>query len=327
MPVTAAATPDYSMPYLFNRLGMTLLVLFGTSVLIFAMVRLLPGDVVTMIIGAEGAMSAGQEQRVRAEYGLDQSWPVQYGRWVGGVLQGNLGRSFRTNEPVGSLLLGRLPTTLQLALFAVGASALIGVPLGVASALARDGRLDLLVRLVGLIGLSVPSFWLATILVMVAAFGFRWSPPLIYVPPTRDLAANLGQMLLPTIALAAGLSAIVVRMTRSAVLEVLNEEYVRTAYAKGLRRPAVVAGHVLRNAALPVVTILGLQAGYLFGGVVVIEQIFGLPGIGWTLLNAINQRDYPVVQGAVLFFALVFALFNLLVDLAYGYLDPRIRRA
>jgi peptide/nickel transport system permease protein len=162
-------------------------------------------------------------------------------------------------------------------------------------------------------------------LILVASFQFRWSPALIYVPPTQDPLANLQQMLLPTISLAVFLTAIVMRMTRSTVLEVLGEDYVRTAYAQGLREKVVIVRHVLRNALIPVVTIIGLQAGTLLGGVVVIEQLFGLPGLGWTLLNAIYQRDYPVVQGTVLFFALVFALINLLVDLTYAQLDPRIR--
>ena len=193
------------------------------------------------------------------------------------------------------------------------------------SALSRNGWTDFIARLLGLIGLSIPNFWLATILILVASFQFRWSPALIYVSPTQDPLSNLQQMLLPTVSLAVFLTAIVMRMTRSTVLEVLGEDYVRTAFAKGLRERVVLTRHVLRNALIPVVTIIGLQAGTLLGGVVVIEQLFGLPGLGWTLLNGIYQRDYPVVQGTVLFFALVFALVNLLVDLTYAQLDPRIR--
>jgi peptide/nickel transport system permease protein len=195
----------------------------------------------------------------------------------------------------------------------------------VISALARNGWTDLAARLLGLVGLSIPNFWLATILILVASFWFRWSPALIYVSPFQDPLSNLQQMLLPTVSLAVFLTAIVMRMTRSTVLEVLGEDYVRTAFAKGLRDRIVLTRHVLRNALIPVITIIGLQAGTLLGGVVVIEQLFGLPGLGWTLLNGIYQRDYPVVQGTVLFFALVFALTNLLVDLTYSQLDPRIR--
>jgi peptide/nickel transport system permease protein len=313
------------MQYLLRRLALAVLVLFGVSILIFTIVRLLPGDVIDMMIGTEGNMTAHQQQVVRDRYGLNDAWPVQYARWMGGILQGNLGTSFRTGQDVLPLIAGRLPTTLELAFLAVLLSTVIAIPLGVTSALMRNGWADFCARLLGLIGLSVPNFWLATILILVASFQFRWSPALIYVPPTQDPLANLQQMLLPTLSLAVFLIAIVMRMTRSTVLEVLGEDYVRTAFAKGLRERVVLTRHVLRNALIPVVTIVGLQAGTLLGGVVVIEQLFGLPGLGWTLLNAIYQRDYPVVQGTVLFFALVFALVNLLVDLTYSQLDPRIR--
>jgi peptide/nickel transport system permease protein len=313
------------MQYLLRRLALAVLVLFGVSILIFTIVRLLPGDVIDMMIGTEGNMTANQQRIVRDRYGLNDAWPVQYARWMGGILQGNLGTSFRTGQDVMPLIAARLPTTLELAFLAVLLSTVIAIPLGVISALMRNGWADFCARLLGLIGLSVPNFWLATILILVASFQFRWSPALIYVPPTQDPLANLQQMLLPTLSLAVFLIAIVMRMTRSTVLEVLGEDYVRTAFAKGLRERVVLTRHVLRNALIPVVTIVGLQAGTLLGGVVVIEQLFGLPGLGWTLLNAIYQRDYPVVQGTVLFFALVFALVNLLVDLTYSQLDPRIR--
>jgi peptide/nickel transport system permease protein len=313
------------MQYLLRRLVLAVLVLFGVSILIFTIVRLLPGDVIDMMIGTEGNMTANQQRLVRERYGLTDSWPVQYVRWMGGILQGNLGTSFRTGQEILPLLAGRLPTTLELAFLSVLLSSAIAIPLGVISALARNGWTDFVARFLGLVGLSIPNFWLATILILVASFQFRWSPALIYVPPTQDPLANLQQMLLPTISLAVFLTAIVMRMTRSTVLEVLGEDYVRTARAKGLAERIVVARHVLRNALIPVITIIGLQAGTLLGGVVVVEQLFGLPGLGWTLLNGIYQRDYPVVQGTVLFFALVFALTNLLVDLTYAQLDPRIK--
>jgi peptide/nickel transport system permease protein len=313
------------MQYLLRRLALSVLVLFGVSILIFTIVRLLPGDVIDMMIGTEGNMSANQQRVVRDQYGLNDAWPVQYVKWLGGILQGNLGKSFRTGQEILPLLAARLPTTLELAFLSVLLSSAIAIPLGVISALSRNGWTDFIARLLGLIGLSIPNFWLATILILVASFQFRWSPALIYVPPTQDPLANLQQMLLPTISLAVFLTAIVMRMTRSTVLEVLGEDFVRTARAKGLGERVVLMRHVLRNALIPVVTIIGLQAGTLLGGVVVIEQLFGLPGLGWTLLNGIYQRDYPVVQGTVLFFALVFALTNLLVDLTYAQLDPRIK--
>jgi peptide/nickel transport system permease protein len=311
--------------YVLRRLALSVVVLFGVSILIFTIVRLLPGDVIDIMIGTEGSMSAGQQRTVREQYGLNDAWPVQYVKWLGGVLSGNLGKSFRTQQEVTPLILARLPTTVELALLSVLLSTIIAIPLGAVSALARNGWIDFAARLLGLIGLSVPNFWLATLLIIVASFQFRWSPALIYVPPTQDPLANLQQMLLPTVSLGVFLTAIVMRMTRSTVLEVLGEDYVRTAYAKGLRDRSVIVKHVLRNALIPVITIIGLQAGTLLGGVVVIEVIFGLPGLGWTLLNGIYQRDYPIVQGTVLFFALVFALINLFVDLTYAYLDPRIK--
>ena len=313
------------MQYLARRLVLSVIVLFGVSILIFTIVRLLPGDVVDMIIGTEGSMTASQQQVVREQYGLNDAPPVQYLRWLGGILQGNLGKSFRTGQEVLPLIATRLPTTVELAVLSIVLSSLIAIPLGVISAMSRNGWLDFWARILGLIGLSVPNFWLATILILVASFQFRWSPALIYVSPMQDPLANLQQMLLPTLSLAVFLTAIVMRMTRSTVLEVLGEDYVRTAFAKGLHDRVVLMRHVLRNALIPVVTIIGLQAGTLLGGVVVVEQLFGLPGLGWMLLNGIYQRDYPVVQGTVLFFALVFAVTNLLVDLTYSQLDPRIR--
>jgi peptide/nickel transport system permease protein len=313
------------MQYLARRLALSVLVLFGVSILIFGIVRLLPGDVIDMMIGTEGSMSANQQRVVREQYGLNDAWPVQYVRWLGGIAQGNLGKSFRTGQDVLPLILSRLPTTLELAALSVILSSAIAIPLGVVSALTRNGWIDFIARLLGLVGLSIPNFWLATILILMASFWFRWSPALIYVSPLQDPLSNLQQMLLPVVSLAVFLTAIVMRMTRSTVLEVLGEDYVRTAFAKGLRDRVVLTRHVLRNALIPVITIIGLQAGTLLGGVVVIEQLFGLPGLGWMLLNGIYQRDYPVVQGAVLFFALVFALTNLLVDLTYAQLDPRIK--
>ncbi len=313
------------MQYLLRRLVLSVVVLFGVSILIFTIVRLLPGDVIDMMICTEGNMSANQQRIVRERYGLTDSWPVQYVRWMGGILQGNLGTSFRTGQEILPLLAARLPTTLELAFLSIVLSSVIAIPLGVVSALSRNGWTDFVARFLGLVGLSIPNFWLATILILVAAFQFRWSPALIYVSPTQDPLANLQQMLLPTISLAVFLTAIVMRMTRSTVLEVLGEDYVRTARAKGLSERVLIVRHVLRNALIPVVTIIGLQVGTLLGGVVVIEQLFGLPGLGWMLLNGIYQRDYPVVQGTVLFFALVFALTNLLVDLTYAQLDPRIK--
>ena len=200
-----------------------------------------------------------------------------------------------------------------------------GIPIGLFASLVRSVRLKVFAQVVGLLGLSIPNFWLAVVLMLVASYAFGWLPPLIFVKPWEDPWVNLQQMVLPVLSLALGLAAVVLRMTRSSMLEVLGEEYVKVARAKGVSERVLVVRHALRNALIPVVTVLGLQLGYLLGGVVIIEQVFGLPGLGWTLLNGVYQRDYPVVQGSVLLFAVIIVLTNLLVDLLYTFIDPRIR--
>ncbi|MGH2460443.1 MAG: ABC transporter permease [Chloroflexota bacterium] len=313
------------MRYLARRLLATLLVLIGVSLLIFVLVRLLPGNIVDIIAGTEGQLSATQRAAILHEFGLDQPLPVQYGLWVWNMLHGNFGYSFSSDQPVTVLLVSRLPITVELTLLSVILSAIIGVALGVVASATRGTQIEIVAQVVGLLGLSVPNFWLAVVLIIFASFTFHWLPPLIFVPFWRNPWLNLQQMLLPVLSLALGLAAVVLRMTRSSMLEVLGEDYVKVAWAKGLPRRAVVLRHALRNALIPVVTVLGLQAGYLLGGVVITEQIFGLPGLGWTLLNGVYQRDYPVIEGSVMLFSVTFAVINLLVDLLYTSLDPRIR--
>jgi len=311
--------------YLLGRLVWCVPVMLGASVLIFVLLRFLPGDVVDIILGSEGSATPEVRETIRRLFGLDQPIYVQYFVWLGAVLRGDLGSSLRTSEPVAGLLLSRLPITIELAVLSVAISVLLAVPLGVVAAVKRGGPVEHVARLVGLIGLSLPNFWLATMLILVASLGFGWLPSLNYVNPLRDPIENLKQMLMPSVSLALALMAIVLRMTRSAMLEVLGQEYVKTARAKGLGERAVLMGHALKNAMIPVVTVVGIQMGTLFGSTVVIEQIFGLPGMGWTFVNGIYQRDYPTVQGAVLMLALTFVLVNLIVDVMYAYLDPRIR--
>ncbi len=311
--------------YIVARLLWCVPVLLGASVLIFVLLRFLPGDIVDIILGTEGSATPEVRATIRRLFGLDQPIYVQYFVWLGAVLRGDLGSSLRTSEPVLGILLSRLPITIELALLSVGISVLMAVPLGVLAAVKRGGPIELLARLVGLIGLSLPNFWLATMMILVASLGFGWLPSLIYVNPLTDPIENLKQMLMPAFSLALALMAIVLRMTRSAMLEVLGQDYVKTARAKGLGERLVLMRHALKNAMIPVVTVIGVQMGTLFGGTVVIEQIFGLPGMGWTFINGIYQRDYPTVQGAVLMLALTFVLVNLVVDLMYAYLDPRIR--
>jgi peptide/nickel transport system permease protein len=313
------------MRYLARRAAWTVLALLGVSVLIFFLVRLLPGNIVDIFAGTEGQLGREQRAAVLREFGLDKPLPVQYLLWVGNMLQGNFGWSFRTGQPVSVLIASRLPITIELAVLAVLSVALVGIPLGVAASVSRSLRVRTLVQMVGVLGLSLPNFWIAVLLIIGASSLFGWLPALIYVSPLADPWVNLQQMFLPVLSLALGLSAVVVRMTRSSMLEVLGQDFIRVARAKGLAMRAVLLRHALRNALIPIVTVLGLQTGFLLGGVVITEQIFGLPGLGWTLLNGVYQRDYPVVQGTVMVFAVTFVLINLLVDLLYTYLDPRIR--
>jgi peptide/nickel transport system permease protein len=241
------------------------------------------------------------------------------------MLQGNFGWSFRTGQPVAALIASRLPITIELALLAVLSVALVAIPFGVAASVTRSRRVRTLVQIIGVLGLSLPNFWIAILLIIGASSLFGWLPAIIYVPPWTDPWVNLQQMFLPVLSLGLGLSAVVMRMTRSSMLEVLGQDFIRVARAKGLATRTVLLRHALRNALIPIVTVLGLQMGFLLGGVVITEQIFGLPGLGWTLLNGVYQRDYPVVQGTVMVFAVTFVLVNLFVDLLYTYLDPRIR--
>jgi peptide/nickel transport system permease protein len=311
--------------YVVRRVLLVVPTLIGVSIVVFGLMRLVPADVVDVMLGSDVVMGPAEKAILREMFGLDRSLPLQYLDWLGHVARGELGSSIRTTQPVTAMIAQRIGITLELALLAVLLSALVAVPLGVLAAVHRHGRADLLAHAVTLLGLAMPYFWVASLLLLVASRYFRWAPALIWVSPWADLGANLVQVALPVLALAAGLMAIVTRMTRSAMLEVLEQDYVRTARAKGLPEGRVLTRHALRNAVIPVVTVIGLQAGYLLGGAVVIEQIFGLPGLGLMILEGIAQRDYPVVQGAVLVVGALFVATNLAVDLVYAAADPRIR--
>jgi peptide/nickel transport system permease protein len=302
-------------------------VLFGVSVLVFLMIRIVPGDIVDLMIGPELYVGADYRAEMRAKYGLDQPIYVQYVSWAGQILEGNFGMSLRNNEPVLGTIVQRLPITTELAVLSVLLSALVAVPLGVISAVKQNSPTDFAVRLIAMLGLSVPNFWLAAMLLLVTGVVLHWQPPLLLEPLWVDPWTNLQQMAMPVIALSLALMAIVMRMTRSSMLEVLRQEYIQTARAKGLVTSAIMTRHALKNAFIPVLTVLGVQFGVLLGGTVVIEVIFGLPGVGRLVIDAISARDYPMLQGTVLFIATMFALANLLVDVAYAYLDPRIRYA
>ena len=297
----------------------------GVSIVVFLMLRLIPGDVVDVILGTEGAASPERLAQLRRTFGLDRPYYVQYLDWAGSIVTGDLGRSIRTSRPILPDILARLPVTLQVTSLAMLISLILAIPLGVLSSVARYSRADTAVRVIGLLGLSIPNFWLATMMVLFVSTYMRGVMPTSgYVYPTQDLLGSFRSVLLPALALGVANMAILMRMTRSSMLEVLRQEYVTTARAKGLKERIVVYRHALRNALIPVVTVAGVQVGYLLGGAIIVEQIFALPGVGTLILNGISQRDYPVVQAGVLFIASSFVLVNLAVDILYAYLDPKI---
>jgi peptide/nickel transport system permease protein len=311
--------------YVIRRILQVVPVVFGLSVAVFLMLRLIPGDVVDVILGTEGAASPERMAQIRRLFGLDRPYHEQYLDWVGGLLTGDLGRSIRTSRPILPDLLARFPVTIQLTSMAMLVSLLLAIPLGVLSAVRRYTRADTVVRVVGLLGLSIPNFWLATMLILLFSTTLRGVLPTSgYIYPSQDLLGSFRSVLLPALALGAANMAILMRMTRSSMLEVLRQEYVTTARAKGLVERTVVYRHALRNALIPVITVAGVQVGYLLGGAIIVEQIFSLPGVGTLILNGITQRDYPVVQAGVLFIATSFVLVNLAVDILYAYLDPKI---
>jgi peptide/nickel transport system permease protein len=312
--------------YLARRLAGAIPTLLGVSVLTFAFIRLIPGDAIAARLGTSTALTPEQLASLRSYFGLDQPLPVQFWTWLTSLLHGDAGYSIRTGRPVLVEISQRLPATLELALAAAVIAIAVGVPLGLSSALRPRSRLDVIARIGGLVALSLPSFWLGTLIIVFFSLYLRWLPNTGgYVEFAQDPLANLGLLLFPAITLGLGLAAATMRMTRSAMLDVLGADYVRTAVAKGLAPRVVVRRHVLKNGLIVVVTLLGIQVGQLLGGAVVVEEIFSVPGVGRMLLAAIVQRDYALVQGAVLEIAILFVLVNIVVDLLYGYLDPRIR--
>jgi peptide/nickel transport system permease protein len=311
--------------YILRRLLLLLPTLLGVSILVFGLMRLLPGDVVQVLIGPELNVSDEQRAALYRMLGLDVPLHIQFLRWLGGVVRGDLGFSLRTDQPVIEIIRQRLPVTLELTILSLLFSWLLAIPLGIIAAVRRNGTVDLMAQLVGLVGLSVPNFWLATMLLLVTSLFLRWQPSPIWVSFFDNPWANIQIMILPVLSLSIAQIAVVMRMMRSTMLEVLGRDYIRTALAKGLSEAVTLARHALKNAFIPVVTVMGVQVGLLLSGAVVIEQIYGLPGIGWMILNGIYQRDYTLVQGGVLFVAVAFVLVNLVVDLFYAYLDPRIR--
>jgi peptide/nickel transport system permease protein len=311
--------------YVLVRTLSILPTLVGVSVAVFLMIRLIPGTIVEQLIGTEGTYSEEAMRALRAFFGLDQPVHVQYVRWLGQVLRGDLGTSWRTGLPVVQMITTRLQVTLELTLGAMLVALAIGIPLGIVSARRENTRLDHAVRVLSLFSLSIPVFWQATMLILATSLWLDWAPAVDFVSPFTSLRANLAIMALPSLALGTAVAAVFMRMTRSTLLEVMRQDYIRTARAKGLREPGVVWSHALKNSLIPLITVAGVQVGYLLGGVVVTEEVFTLPGVGRLILWGVFQRDYPVVQGTVLFVSLLFMLSNLVVDLIYAYVDPRIR--
>lgn len=308
--------------YLFRRLLAVIPVLLGISIVVFLLVHLVPGDVVSVMLGPSATPEA--RDALRTLFGLDKPLLVQYSKWLGNVLQGDIGTSLRTGQPVMTSVLDRFGVTLELTGIAMVIALVIGIPAGVIGAIKQYSKTDYAVTFFALAGLSIPNFLLATLMVLMFSLYWRVLPPSGYVPFWEDPLQNLKMMSMPALALGLGAASYITRITRSSILETMQQDYIRTAYAKGLRGPTVVIRHGLKNALIPIVTIIGIQLGYLLGGAVIIEEIFGIPGIGRLALDGINMRDYPVVQGTVLFITFVFVLINLIVDVLYAYLDPRI---
>jgi peptide/nickel transport system permease protein len=309
--------------YLLRRLGTSALVLLLASVVVFVGVRALPGDAALALAGEE--RDPAQLEQIREKYGLDDPVAVQYLRYIGSSLQGDLGFSTRNGSDVAEVIVERLPITLELALLSVLVAALIGIPAGILAALRRGTWIDNASNGFGLLGLSIPNFWLGLVLILVFAVQLQALPASGFVPFLDDPVSNLQRMIMPAIVLGTGLSAVLMRQMRSAMLETMSADYVRTARSKGLSERQVVLVHALRNSLITVVTVLGLQLGGLISGAVITEQIFVIPGFGKLIVDAVFTRDYPVIQGVALVTVFGYVLVNLLVDLSYSFLNPRIR--
>jgi peptide/nickel transport system permease protein len=309
--------------YILRRLLAMVVVLLGISVVVFSLVHLVPGDVVSILLGPNTSPQA--REALREKFGLNDPLPVQYLRWLGAVLHGDLGTSLRTGQPVLTSILDRCTITLELSALAMGLALLIGIPAGVLGAVKQYSKTDYAVTVFALAGLAIPNFLLATLLILVLSLQMRLLPPSGYVPLREDPGQHFKLMIMATLALGLGSASYVTRMTRSSVLETLRQEYIRTAFAKGLPAARIVVRHALKNGLIPIVTVIGIELGYLLGGAVIVEAIFAVPGVGRLALDGINMRDYPVVQGTVLVITTMFVLINLAVDLLYAYLDPRIR--
>ena len=311
--------------YILKRLIIAGVTLLGMSMLIFVLMRLAPGNITDIIFESAGYVDEADRHRLEAELGIDKPVAVQYMVWLGNFVRGDLGKSYRYELPAWEVIRPRLPVTLELAVLALGFSVLLGVPTGVVSAIRRGQPVDYALRVFSLAGLSMPSFWLGMLVILLLVRSLGWIPSMTYVSPFDNLGANLFQFLLPALAVGYRSSALIMRITRSAMLEVLREDYIRTAWAKGQRGTQVVWRHAFKNASLPVITLIGIEFAFLIGGLIVTETVFNLPGVARYLVDAIQGRDYPIVQNLAMLIAVVVVTANLVVDLLYTWLDPRIK--
>lgn len=314
--------------YITRRIIFLVPTMIFVSVIVFTLMNILPGDVARMILigpGGEGDARAEDVAKIREQLGLNRPLPVQYADWLWGVVRLDVGNSLWSGEPVFDELKRRFPLSLELALLASVLSILIAIPTGVISAVKQGTWVDYVTRIFSITGLSLPNFWVGTMIILFLVYQFEWTPPLGYVGITEDPWKNFQQVIWPALALGYSQAAIISRMTRSSLLEVMREDYVRTARSKGLGERTVIVRHAIRNSLLPVVTLSAIQFGYILGGTVVMETVFNLPGVGRYLVDAIAHRDFTVVQTLVLLFAGIFVVINLATDVVYTKLDPRIR--
>ena len=309
--------------YLVRRFLLMLLTLFGMSVLIFIALRLVPGNITDIIFDSAGFVNPTQKKKIERQLGLDQPIVTQYANWIGGLARGDLGYAYVSENPAIEEILPRIPVTAKLAVLALLFAILFGVPLGVISAVKQNTPLDYILRVVSLSGLSLPSFWLGLLILMAFVHWFGWIP--IYKSNPSSVWEEMALLAIPAAAVGFRSSALIMRLTRSSMLEVLRQDYIRTARSKGASEPSVNYDHALRNAMLPVITIIGIEAAFLIGGLIVTETVFNIPGVARFLVEAIRWRDYPIVQNLVMFIAVVVVLVNFLVDMAYVMLDPRIK--
>ncbi len=313
--------------YIARRILSGLVVLFLLSTFLFFVMRAVPGDVVRLQLADAGSVTDERMAEMEAELGLDKPALTQYASWLGGLFRGDLGDSLWERRPVVEMISERFPVTFELALLSILVAVVLGIVTGVASAIRRGTVTDDGLRIASVLGLSVPNFFLALLMITSASVWFNWVAPLSYRRPWDDLGVNLQQMAMPSIALGVSVAAAIARLTRSSMLEVLGSDYIRTVRAKGASSRLVNYKHGLRNSLFPILTLIGLQFGALLGGTVILESIFGLPGVGSMIFRAVEQRDYPVIQAGAILYGTIFVGVNIAVDIAYGFIDPRIRRS